>query len=56
MSLTGKLFNKEVIDEMAEAPMGLYGIVRRAAALYGSEEGEGAEFKINLGKIDITQS
>jgi hypothetical protein len=56
MSMTGKLFNKEVIDEMAEAPMGLYGIVRRAAALYGSEEGEGAEFKINLGKIDITQA
>jgi hypothetical protein len=51
MSMTGKLFNKTVVDEMAEAPMGLYGIVRRAAALYGSEEGEGAEFKINLGKI-----
>jgi len=32
---------------------GWYGVVRRFAALYGSAEGEGANFKINLGKVDM---
>ena len=31
---------------------GTYGLVRRAAALFGSSEGEGAGFTINLGKLD----
>lgn len=33
--------------------IGLYGLVRRAAALYGSKEGEGMSFEINLGKVDF---
>lgn len=53
MSLSGKLLKKHTVDEFADAPMGLYGIIRRAAALYGSPEGEGAEFKINLGKVKL---
>tara|TARA_R110000772_G_scaffold25319_2_gene66161 strand:+ start:1821 stop:3773 length:1953 start_codon:yes stop_codon:yes gene_type:complete len=31
---------------------GTYGLVRRAAALFGSSEGEGAGFNINLGKLE----
>jgi len=33
--------------------VGWYGVVRGYAALYGSREGEGASFKINLGKVDL---
>lgn len=32
---------------------GWYGVVRRWAAFYGSKEGDGATFKINLGKVDM---
>ena len=35
---------------MGEADM--YGWLRRVGALYGSEEGEGAKFEINLGKVN----
>jgi len=31
--------------------VGLYGVLRRIGALYGSEEGQGAKFEINLGKL-----
>ncbi len=53
MELSGKLINKHMGDGTGHSPMGLYGIVRRAAALYGSPEGEGVEFKINLGKVRL---
>lgn len=33
--------------------IGLYGVIRRAAAFYGSKEGQGASFKINLGKVNL---
>jgi GH24 family phage-related lysozyme (muramidase) len=33
--------------------IGWYGVIRRFAAFYGSKEGEGASFKINLGKVDM---
>jgi GH24 family phage-related lysozyme (muramidase) len=57
MGLTGKwamsgLAGAVGIDA-GQPPIGLYGIVRRAAALYGSKEGEGMQFKINLGKVDF---
>lgn len=32
---------------------GWYGVIRRYAAFYGSEEGKGASFRINLGKVDL---
>jgi GH24 family phage-related lysozyme (muramidase) len=38
-----------------ESDTGLYGVVRRAAAFYGSKEGEGVHFSINLGKVDLKQ-
>ena len=31
--------------------IGAYGIVRRAAALFGSKEGEGAQFEVDLGPV-----
>ncbi len=36
-----------------ESDTGVYGVIRRAAAFYGSKEGEGVSFKINLGKVDL---
>ena len=33
--------------------VGWYGVIRGYAALYGSRDGEGASFKINLGKVDL---
>lgn len=35
--------------------VGWYGVVRRWAAFYGSKEGDGASFKINLGKVDLNR-
>jgi hypothetical protein len=57
MGLTGKFamggLAKMVGADDAGPEIGLYGIVRRAAALYGSSEGDGMSFKINLGKVDF---
>lgn len=38
-------------EGVARPAMGLYGIIRRIGALYGSAEGEGSRFRINLGVI-----
>lgn len=58
MGLTGKFAMSTMANLVGETydgggNIGLYGIVRRAAALYGSSEGEGAKFEINLGKVDF---
>lgn len=57
MGLTGKYAMAgmaKMVGAEADGPeIGLYGIVRRAAALYGSSEGDGMSFKINLGKVDF---
>lgn len=34
-----------------EEDVGLYGMVRRYAGLYGSEDGKGAKFQIDLGPL-----
>ena len=36
---------------ITDGSVGAYGIVRRGAALWGSKEGEGAKFKIDLGPV-----
>lgn len=42
-----------LVADFAQGDIGAYGIIRRYAAFYGSQEGEGASFKINLGKVDM---
>jgi GH24 family phage-related lysozyme (muramidase) len=47
-----EMFGTELDTNRPEAPSrGLKGIVRRAMALFGSVEGQGASFEINLGVI-----
>lgn len=57
-SKISKLVHLTALTGMAFTPgsdVGAYGVIRRAAAFYGSKEGEGVRFKINLGKVDLKQ-
>ena len=57
-SKIGRLVHLTALTGKAVTPgsdTGMYGVIRRAAAFYGSKEGEGVRFKINLGKVDLKQ-
>jgi GH24 family phage-related lysozyme (muramidase) len=44
-----------VLGMEADSHLGLYGLARTAAALFGSVEGEGARFEMNLGVVDLSK-